>query len=314
MKAFYLLMLLASSVFAQSSEQASRVFVVNKAGNNVSVVNAKSFAVEHTIAVGRGPHELAVTPNGLKAYVPNTGDNTVSVVDLKTHAEVKKISSPDFGYPHGVAFTGDSRRALITSERASKIVVIDVETDTVVRSISMDQEGAHMVVINKAGTWAYSANRQSNTVSFVDLKELKIAANVRVGRGGEGIALSPNEKEVWVSNVSEGTLSVVDIAKRETVATIPAGQSPFRVVFTPDGKHALSASSGSGVNVYDTAARKQVANVPVRGATGVIVAADGKLAFVSCGNTSELQIVDTATWAVTGSVAVGRSPDGLAYR
>jgi YVTN family beta-propeller protein len=171
-----------------------------------------------------------------------------------------------------------------------------------------------MVVIDKAGAWAYLANRQSNTVSFLDLKEMKIAANVPVGRGGEGIALSPDEKEVWVSNTQEGTLSVIDVAKRQTVATIPSGQSPFRVVFSPDGKYALSASSGAGVNVYDTAARKQIANVPVLGATGVIVATDGKTAFVSCGGANELQVVDTATWAVTGRVAVGRSPDGLAYR
>jgi YVTN family beta-propeller protein len=309
-------MFLVCALFAaglvQTGSRDAFLYVANKSGDSISIVNAKSLAVEHTVAVGRSPHELAVAPDGSKAYVPNTGDNTVSVVDLKTFAEVKKIASPDFSFPHGVAFTPDSKRAVVTSERAQKIVVIDVAADAVLRSIDTDQGGTHMVVIDKAGTWAYLANRQSNTVSFLDLTTYRIAANVEVGRGGEGIALSPDGKEVWTSNVPAGTLSVIDVAKRETVATIAAGASPFRVVFTPDGRHALAASSGSGVGVFDAATRKQVATVAVRGATGIVVAADGKRAFVSTGG--DVQTIDTATWTVSGGIAVGRGPDGLAYR
>jgi YVTN family beta-propeller protein len=66
------------------------------------------------------------------------------------------------------------------------------------------------------------------------------------------------------------------------------------------------------VGVFDAATRKQVATVAVRGATGIVVAADGKRAFVSTGG--DVQTIDTATWTVSGGIAVGRGPDGLAYR
>jgi YVTN family beta-propeller protein len=106
------------TVFAQSSE---RLYVVNKAGETISIVNARTLVVEHTVATGRNPHELAVAPDGSKAYVGNVAENSVSVIDLRTNTEKRKITSPDFVSPHGIAFTPDSRRALVTSERAKKI-------------------------------------------------------------------------------------------------------------------------------------------------------------------------------------------------
>src|SRR4030095_8113347 len=118
MKLLLATVLVATSLFAQATP---RVFVVNKAGDSVAVVDAASLRVLHTIPVGRNPHELAVAPDGLKLYVPNVADNSISVVDLRTNSETKKITHPNLNSPHGVAFTPDSRRALVTSERSRKI-------------------------------------------------------------------------------------------------------------------------------------------------------------------------------------------------
>src|SRR5688572_647759 len=92
MRFFATLLLLSVSAFAQA-QAAHHLFVVNKNGNTLSIVNAKTFAVERTVNVGNGPHEVAISPDGTKAYVANAAGNSVSVVDLKTYTE-KKINSP----------------------------------------------------------------------------------------------------------------------------------------------------------------------------------------------------------------------------
>ena len=301
-----------TTVFAQASEH---LYVVNKAGETISIVNARTLSVEHTVATGRNPHELAVAPDGSKAYVGNVAENSVSVIDLKTNTEKKKITSPDFMSPHGIAFTPDSRRALVTSERAKKIVVIDATTDQVIRAIETDQGGTHMALVNKAGTWAFFTNRESNTVSFLDLSNYRIAVNVAVGQGAEGFALSPDEKEMWVGNRVDGTLSVIDIARRQTVATIPA-EAPIRVMFTPDGKHVLVPNGGaSEVNVFDVATRRKIRTIGVgQSPAGVVAASNGARAYVACQGTNEIQVIDTQSWMVVGKVAVGNGPDGLAFR
>jgi YVTN family beta-propeller protein len=307
-----LISFMADFGFAQNSE---RLFVVNKAGETISIVNARTLAVEHSIATGRNPHELAVAPDGSKIYVGNVAENTVSVIDLKTNREIRKIVTPDFKSPHGIAFTPDSRRAVVTSEGAKKIVIIDATTDQVIRAIDTDQGGTHMALVNKAGTLAYFTNRESNTVSFLDLSNYRIVANVPVGQGAEGFALSPDEKEIWAGNRNDGTLSIIDIPRRQTVATIPA-DAPIRVAFTPDGKHVLVPNGGaSEVNVFDVVTRRKIKAIDVgRSPAGVVVAPDGARAYVSCQGTNEIQVIDTKTWAVVGKVAVGNGPDGIAFR
>src|SRR6516165_7183136 len=122
MKVFLAAWLLGSLSFATDPDL---VLVLNKAGNSISFVNPTSMKSEQTVAVGKTPHEMAVAPHGSKAYVANTGENTVSVVDLMTRKELQKLTSADFGTPHGVAFTPDGRYAFVTSEGKKKIIVID---------------------------------------------------------------------------------------------------------------------------------------------------------------------------------------------
>jgi YVTN family beta-propeller protein len=45
----------------------------------------------------------------------------------------------------------------------------------------------------------------------------------------------------------------------------------------------------------------------------VLVAPDGKRAFVSCSPDNKVAVVDLATMAVVGQVEPGREPDGLAW-
>jgi len=102
MKAFLAVWLFSALTFATDPNV---VLVLNKAGDSISFVNTTSMKSEQTVAVGKTPHEMAVSPNGSKAYVANTGENTVSVVDLMTRKVLKTLTSADFGTPHGVAFT-----------------------------------------------------------------------------------------------------------------------------------------------------------------------------------------------------------------
>src|SRR5262245_8857537 len=107
MKLFFAL-LFSTAAFAQP---VPSIFVVNKAADSVSIVNARTLKGEHTIPVGRNPHELAVAPDASKMVVPNAGGNSVSVIDLKTRTE-SKIMDNGFDFPHGAAFTPDSRRVI----------------------------------------------------------------------------------------------------------------------------------------------------------------------------------------------------------
>ena len=298
------------------SQTDHHVYVLNKQAASMSIINASSLEVEATIAVGAQPHELAVLPGGDKAYVANVGDNSLSVVDLALQQETKTIATPDFSFPHGIAFTPDARIAVVTSERAQKIVIIDAERDAVLRSIDTPEEGAHMVVIDRTGRWAYFSNRDSNTVSVMDLNDYSLVAAIPVGDGAEAIALSPDGKYVWTGDRRANTVTIVDTESRRVVAQVPAGDSPVRAAFSPDGTRVYIPNSASDdVWVYDAASHDRVKTIPV-GANpgGVVFSEDGTKAYVASAGESAVYIIDTVTLEVSGKVGVGRGPDGITYR
>jgi YVTN family beta-propeller protein len=69
---------------------------------------------------------LAVTPDGTRAYVTNSGDDTVSVIDLATGTVVSTLAVGDG--PAGIAITPDGRHAYVNNATARTISVLDLDT------------------------------------------------------------------------------------------------------------------------------------------------------------------------------------------
>ena len=140
---------------------------------------------------------------------------------------------------------------------------------------------------------------------------------VPVGRGSEGFDVSPDGKEVWVANAQDATISVIDLGAKKVVATLAADvPSANRLKFTPDGRLVL-VSSGPNLVVLDAATREVVKRIQVghqgHGAGGVLVEPSGARAFVSCGPDNYVAVIDLRTLEMTGQIAAGNSPDGLAW-
>ena len=91
-----------------------------------------------------------------------------------------------------------------------------------------------------------------------------VVTTVPVGLKPKGVAVAPNGNHAYVTNSSDGTVSVIDTASNTVVGTIPVGSVPIGVAVTPDGTHAYVTNSGSSnVSVIATASNTVVATVTV---------------------------------------------------
>src|SRR5262249_24510877 len=146
-----------------------------------------------------------------------------------------------------------------------------------------------------------------------------IARDIPTGKGAEGIAITPDGREVWVVNREADTIAIIDATNLDVTAALPVAAFPIRIKFTPDGKRALVSCARSGdVAVFDAAARKEVARVAidreaVPGAgerlfstqfgksptpVGLLVAPDGKRAWVASTNADVVSEIDLAAWTI----------------
>jgi len=142
------------------------------------------------------------------------------------------------------------------------------------------------------------------------------ATNIAVGHGPEGFDLSPDGKEIWAANSHDGTVSVIDVAKKAVIENlhIPT-RSANRLKFTLDGKRVFISDLGSrDLVVVDVAGRKEVKRIALRGGSaGILMQPDGSRAYVAVGSDNGVAVIDLKSLEVTGHITTGPGPDGLAW-
>src|SRR6266852_5513791 len=242
---------------------------------------AESFAVSlrHSggLGLGVGPQSagLAITQSGNRVVVANFENDSVCIVDLGLRAvsEVElrpaKIDPQQRGVPGGefpfwVATQGDDK-AYVTSMRDREVAVIDLraEPPRVVHRISVGGQPNRMI-LNGAGTRLYVANGSSDSVSVINtasdqvIETLQTTAPTRLheslrgfkGANPNSMALSPDERTLYVTNGGTNSVAVVRLAAgrtpSEVVGLIPTGWYPNSVSVSADG-HRLFVVNGKGL-------------------------------------------------------------------
>ncbi|MEV0946128.1 YncE family protein [Rhodococcus sp. NPDC049939] len=266
------------------------------------------------IRVGGGPSEVAITPNGKRAYVTNSGSDTVSVINTFTQRVTDTIEVGD--RPTGVAITPDGTRAYVTNSNVDTVSVISTATNTVTTTIKVG-DGANAVAITGNGTRAYVTNLTDDTVSVIDIPTNTVTTTIKVDDQPREVAITPDSNRAYVIHPNEddgsippnaddsGRVSVIDTATNSVTNTIEVDGDPYGVAITPDGTHAY-ITTVNGVSVIDTRTNTVTDTVWVGFDGDVAITPDGTQAYVTQGwGINTVSVIDTSTNTVTDTVAVG---------
>jgi YVTN family beta-propeller protein len=209
-------------------EAGRRAFVTNAEDATVSVVDLARGEVLKAIATGAYPHGLRLSPDGRELYVANVKDGTVSVIDTAALAEVVRI--PVGAAPVQVGFTPDGGRVFVSLRDEDSVAVIDTGTRRVVRKIAVGR-GPIQVYATPDGREVYVANEGTrenpdDQVTVVDVGRGEVVTTVVTGKGAHGVVVSPDGSRAFVTNIRDATVSAIDTATREVVATYAVGAGP----------------------------------------------------------------------------------------
>jgi YVTN family beta-propeller protein len=313
------LLTLSMSVGLSASSGADRahlLLVGNKSDDTVSFVDVETRQTVGTTTTGRGPHELAVTPNGKLAFAANyegSGDS-ISLIDVPARKELRRIMIAPYQRPHGLVVSPDGSKLYATCEASQALIELDVAAEKVTRAFPTAQNGSHMVALTPNGKRAYTANIGSGSSTPIDLVAGKAGAPIQTGPGCEGIDVSPDGKQVWTANNRDGTLSVIETATNTVAATLPCPGFPIRVKLTPNGKRALvSCPQANAVAVFDVETRRELKRIPTGTVpVGILIDPSGKRAWVANTAANKVSILDLEKLEVAGEIVAGKTPDGLA--
>jgi YVTN family beta-propeller protein len=250
------------------SDDVVHVLTKNVAGGHWAS-NGTPIALGHAhgLGIGQGPYAggLALTPSGARAVVANHENDTISILDTRTRAVVAEVRLPPGGgkaggeFPAGIAVVGETR-AFVACQRDRELVEVDLGAAKVVRRITVGGQPTKLVA-NRTGTRLYVANANSDTVSVVDVAAGKVVSTIgtaavpsapesaRTLRGSNpnAVALSPDEKTLYVTNGGNSTLAVVrlDADRGEVIGLVPTGFYPNAVSVSARGERLFVAHGKS---------------------------------------------------------------------
>jgi YVTN family beta-propeller protein len=296
------------------------LLVVNKSEATLAIVDPATGRIVAKVATGEGPHE--VETDGTRAFVTNYGTaqapgNSVSIIDLASLKEVKRIDLGAIRRPHGIVLADG--RLYFTAEANRLVGRFDPATGLVDWVMGTGQAGTHMVWVHKTGTPVVTTNIGSDTVTVIERGTNPTAwtvTQVATGKGPEGFDVSPDGLELWAAHSRDGGVSIVDLAGKTVKQTIDLKtKRSNRLKFTPDGRLVLISDLDTGdLVVVDAKSRTEVKRVPLgRAPSGILVVPDGSRAYVALTGDNQLAVVDLQTFAVTATIALGAAPDGMAW-
>jgi YVTN family beta-propeller protein len=148
--------------------------------------------------------------------------------------------------------------------------------------------------------YAYVTNGGSNTVSVLDLVNLRQDRVIAVGANPTGVTISPRRNEVYVVDTGSGAVSVIDAEKNSVTATIPVHRQPYFLSVDAQGNRGYVANAGSNnVSVIDLVQRRVIATIGVGEAPGLArISPDGDSLVVTNRAGGSVSVIDPQTFKI----------------
>ena len=150
----------------------------------------------------------------------------------------------------------------------------------------------------------------------VDTQTMKIDQVIEVGAVPKYVAITPDQKQVLVSNWCDYTLSIIDRAKATVTKTVKIGPMPRGVAITPDSKTAFVTAMWTS-NVYKVDLTDPPDQAPVFVSPGsrmrhLDMAPDGAFLYAVSTGTDTVSKIDVRTGRIVAKVNTGREPRSMA--
>jgi YVTN family beta-propeller protein len=236
--------------------------------------NSDSIAVLHLSDDGKLVQERQIAtrkgdfPSGLfldergRLYVANNDPistkapyqtpGSVSIYEASTGKEIGRFEFTDSpaqtpNFPLAVAVLRDGGKLYVSSQRDSAVYVLNTSDPSTPKLLTKIETGAHPIalLLDKNQSRLFVANASSDTVSIVDTHSDRVVHTILLrpeiardvaGATPNGLALSPDEKRLYVTLGDMNAVAVIDPDDAELDGYIPVGWYPTALAIPPSGK------------------------------------------------------------------------------
>lgn len=215
-------------------------------------------------------------------------------------------------------------RIFVTNEMSGDLSVIDAATHTVVATVPLGKRprGLRASVDGKTLYVALSGSpvagpgveesklpppdKGADGIGVIDLETLTMTRILRGFSDPERIALSPDDKLLYVASEDTGNAIIADAADGKVHATVAVGGEPEGIAVTKDGRFVyVSSEATNQVAVIDADTHEPVTRFDTgQRPRDIAFSADGAWAWVTGENDASLTVVSTKTHTRAGTITI----------
>src|SRR5246127_2113669 len=261
------------------------LLVANKGDQSLGLIDPLAGHQIATVAEGGVTgHEVAASPDGRRAFVPIYGDS-------------------------GVGLPGTD---------GSTMAVIDLSDRRLIHTVDFGRGvRPHCAVFGPKDGLLYVTTELDKSVTIIDPHSLKIVGSVPTGQAeSHMLAISPDGSKGYTANVGPGTVSVLDLVARKTIAVIPVAAHVQRISLSPDGRWAFTSDTEeprlAGINTGTRMVDRWIA-LPGIG-YGTASTPDGRRLLVAMPNANGVAVIELAGLRVTKTINLPPAPQEVLIR
>jgi DNA-binding beta-propeller fold protein YncE len=243
------------------------------------------------------------------AIVLNSGSASISLVDMATETELKRI--PVLREPHHVALSPDRRSLLVGDSGGNEMLFLDPQTGEIQRRIPLADP--YQLGFSPDGRWLTVTGLARNQVDVYDAASMTLAHRFPARTMPSHLAYAPDSSVVYVTLQGSNQLAAFDLKAMAPLWVSAVGETPAGVIWL-DGRLLVADMGTDYIAVVDPVDGRVVRRVETgKGAHQLFLSPDGRVLYVNNRVAGTTTALDPQTLAIQRTYKVPGGPDCIDF-
>jgi DNA-binding beta-propeller fold protein YncE len=243
------------------------------------------------------------------AFIINSAGTSVSVIDMATQQEVRRI--PTLREPHHLALSPDGRSLLIGDTAGNQVMFLDPNTGDVQKRLPITDP--YQLGFSPDGRFLTVNGLARNQVDVYDAATMHLLKRFPVVATPSHLAYSPDSSTVFVSLQDSDKLAAFDLHSMTEKWTVPIGKTPAGVLWL-NGRVLVADMGTDYLAAVDPATGKVLEHIETgKGAHQLFLSSDGKILWVNNRAGGTTVSLDSTTLKPIRTYQIPGGPDDLAF-
>jgi DNA-binding beta-propeller fold protein YncE len=243
------------------------------------------------------------------AFVVNSNGASISVIDMATQKEVRRI--PSLREPHHLIISPDGKSLLVGDTAGNQILFLDPNSGEVQKRLPVADP--YQLQFSPDAKFLVVNGLKRNQVDVYDAAGMKLLKRFPVVATPSHLTFSPDSSTVFVSLQDSDRLAAFDLRTMTETWTVPVGRTPAGVLWL-NGRVLVADMGTDYVAVVDPADGKVVDRIVTgKGVHQLFLSPDRKVLWVNNRAGGTTVSVDPVTLKVIRSYAIPGGPDDIDF-